>query len=226
MLDQRKRIRLLMLTVLVLPVVLFGLGYFAVDHRFEHVAFQYTLAPGGDTVFHRLPAFALPVAGGDTLRDSDLRGGVSYLSFVGCEDDAAKRRTVLLGNLKRFYDNIEWDKAPAIRFITLSTGDSLPQVRALADSVGLPAAHWTFAATDTAQLARLIQELRVPGFERWQPGDAPFTAQTVVMLDPEGRVRQYYIATDLKEERRMQEDLITLLRLEYPDELKRTRNNR
>lgn len=219
--------RPILVLVLFVPLVLLIFFYRGVEHRFDRVPYVYDIVANGDTAFHALPDFAFVDLQGDSVGRADLEGYILFLSFFAVEDDGLARTTVLMGNLQRIFDNVEWELDPPIRFVSINTGDSLAAIQAFAAARDHDAAHWWLLSGNPADAARLGGEaLNFPEFSRWQAGYPAFTSQTVALVDKSGRVRRYFIATDLQEERKMQEDLVTLLRLDYPEDLEVIRERR
>ncbi|RMG74999.1 MAG: hypothetical protein D6722_01660 [Bacteroidetes bacterium] len=219
--------RLILVLILFIPVALLILFYKGVDHRFDRVPFQYDIVENGDTAFHALPDFAFIDLQGDSVHRADLANTILFLSFFAVEDDGLDRTTVLMGNLQRIFDNIEWELDPPVRFVSINTGDSLAAIQAFAEARAHDAEHWWLLSGNPADADRIGgTSLNFPEFARWEAGNPAFTSQTVALIDKSGRVRKYYVATDLQEERKMQEDLITLLRLDYPEDLEVIRERR
>ncbi|MEZ4848344.1 MAG: hypothetical protein R3B93_06940 [Bacteroidia bacterium] len=89
-------------------------------------------------------------------------------------------------------------------------------VKAFVNSLEVDTQKWMFLSGEQDEIYKLAMGGFVfPDFIRKAPGDAPFTAQTVVMTDKSGKARNYYIATDLQQERTILEDFIALLRVDY-----------
>lgn len=173
---------------------------------------------GGDTTYHYLPDFTLLNLEGDTLTKQDMLGKVLIVSFFEVEDDSMDRTTVLHGNLKRIYDNIDWDEKPNLRFLTINTGDPLSAIEAYTAKQEVDPSYWITAYGPGEDIKAFGKAFRLAEFEHWQPGDAPKTIQWIALVDKEGQVRSYYLGTDLAEERRIQEDYIALIRLIYPED--------
>jgi cytochrome oxidase Cu insertion factor (SCO1/SenC/PrrC family) len=211
--------RYILLITLAVPLGLFFVLYLGAEQKFEEVPYAFS---EGDTVSHVLPAFQLVRGNGDTVTHEDFLGHITLLTFFSTDDDAELKTTVLLGNLQRSYDNVEWDMVPPFQFVSINTGDSLAAVQAFAAEMDIDPAHWWVLHGDQAAVLDIAQvAFGMPEFANKQPGFKPFTAQTAALIDKEGRVRKYYVATDLQEERNIQEDLIALLRLQYPEDIER-----
>ena len=224
--EKSKWTRPILLIALAVPLSLFFFLYYGAEQRFEHVPFQYEDIPDGDTVYHTLPAFSMVRVNGDTITDEDLRGRITLMSFFSVDDDADLKTTVLLGNLQRSYDNVDWDMDPPFLFISVNTGDSSAAVRAFRDEIEAdPSRWWMLYGPQTDVLKLGAESFYLDAFVGKAPGFEPFTAQQVALIDKAGRVRKYYTATDLQEERNIQEDLIALLRLDYPEEIERMQKN-
>lgn len=213
----------ILLLVLALPLCIFAFMYLLTNQNFDHVPYQYDLVENGDTVFHRIPDVVFTDLDGKTFTSQDLRGNILYMDFFTVRQDSQKLTSVLHGNLQRTYKNVMWDREPPLRFISVNTGDDLDEIRAHQLSLEAEAPGWTFVTVSQEDLFRLGDAFQIPAFGKRAPGGTPFTAQTVVFIDKEGMVRQYFIGTDLQQERKMQEDMITLFRLEYPEDLEEGR---
>ncbi|MCB0836284.1 MAG: SCO family protein [Bacteroidetes bacterium] len=207
---------LVMLGLFLLPFLIYLFLFFGTEQKFERVPFQYTIMENGDTAYHSFPNFTLNNLYGDSIRRSDLEGKICLLGFFSVNDDSLKKTTVLFGNLKRVYDNIDWEKNPSFQFVFVNMGDNPEEVNAFVNSLEVDTQKWMFLSGEQDEIYKLAMGGFVfPDFIRKAPGDAPFTAQTVVMTDKSGKARNYYIATDLQQERTILEDFIALLRVDY-----------
>lgn len=219
----------ILFTVFVLPLLIYIFMYTGTETVFSGVPYAYHLDNSGDTVFHRVPDFSIqPVYDPAPLTQEDLMGHITVMGFVSLSDDSLKKTTVLQGNLKRIYDNIIWDTEPPFQFLSISWGDSVGAIQAYQARQDSDSTHWIYAVSDTATVYKLAWEsFRLDEFMGKNATNlAPFTAQTVVLIDKSGRVRKTYVATDLQQERKMQEDLIALLRMDYPEDLPKIRSLR
>ncbi len=221
--QKSKWTRPILLMALLIPIGLFFLLYLGAEQEFERVPYQYDIS-GGDTVYTTLPAFSMLRANGDSITDADLRGHITLMSFFAVDDDADLKTTVLMGNLQRSYDNVDWEMDPPFLFVSVNTGDSLAAVQAFRSEIDADPDQWWLLHGSQAEVLRVAaQAFGLTEFGGKQPGFEPFTAQQVALIDMEGRIRKIYVATDLQEERNIQEDLIALLRLDYPEEIARMR---
>lgn len=217
--------RPILLIALVLPLALLAFIYLGTKQEFEGVPIQYDIQDG-DTVVHTLPVFSFVNTKGETITQDDLQGKIVLMSFFSVDGDSLSqtKTKVLFGNLMRTYENVDWEKDPPFLFVSVNTGDSLAVVRAFAARQESEPEHWWFLGGNQEDVIRLGGKgLRLPEFTHATPGFQPFTSQRAALIDMEGRVRKYYVATDLQEERGIQEDLITLLRIDYPEEINRMR---
>lgn len=218
--EKGRSVRWILLVVLALPATIFAFLYLFTEQEFDRVPYQYDLVDNGDTVFHRIPDVVFTKLDGDTIRTADLAGKIVLIDFFTVREDSQKLTTVLHGNLNRTYKNVAWDEDPPFLFLSVSTGDNREELQAYQDSrPEADPAFWPVVTTSQEDLFTLGDAFQIPSFGRRQPGGIPFTAQTAALIDKKGFVRKYYVATDLQEERKLQEDLITLLRLEYPEDL-------
>lgn len=211
----------------IVPGLIFAFLYLGTEQVFEDFPYEYHLIQEGDTVFHTYPSFSFQDLDGNVLGPDELKKHICIVSFFSVHDDSMKRTTVLNGNLRRVYDNIEWEKDPPFRFIAVNMGDSLSDILAYEKKLEVDRQHWTIVRGSQEDIYRLAtQGFVIDDFVRKRPGDAPFTGQTIAFVDKEGFVRRYFVATDLGQERKMQEDLIAILRLVYPEEIERMRLRR
>lgn len=219
--QKSKWTRPILLIALAAPIALFFFLYFGAEQEFERVPYQYDLS-GGDTVYTTLPAFSMLRANGDSITDADLHGQITLMSFFAVDDDADLKTTVLIGNLQRSFDNVDWEMDPPFLFVSVNTGDSLSAVKAFRSEIDADPDQWWLLHGDQAEVLSIAAEsFGLTEFVGKQPSFKPFTAQQVALIDMDGRVRKIYVATDLQEERNIQEDLIALLRLDYPEEIER-----
>lgn len=223
MAEPRHRIRILLLVVFLSPL-LFYLAMIRLSRPvFSQFPFAYSLSPQGDTLYHQLPAFALQDLRGGLLTDSSLRGTVTYLAFYSVRDTVGS--IVLMGNLRRFYDNIDWEAYDRVRFVLVNTGDSLSRYLPLAGRNAADPAYWIYASGDPETVRSLAGDaLHLPEFQGKTASDLPVFSSQVALVDKAGRVRKYYTGTDLGQIRKMEEDFRSLLLLEYPDDIKDKQN--
>ncbi len=214
----------ILLTVLAVPLLVFGFMYIFTEQNFERLPYQYDLVENGDTVFHQVPDVVFRTLEGDSLTSDDLKGNLVFMDFFSVREDSLKLTTVLHGNLKRTYDNVMWDRNPPIRFVSVNTGDKLEEIQAHKVSLEAKSPGWTFVMVSIEDLVKLGDAFQIPAFGKYNPGSAAFTAQTVAFMDKEGFVRKYFVGTDLAEERKMQEDIISLFRMEYSEDLEESRD--
>ena len=218
--------RWILLITLLLPLGIYFFLYTGTTQKFEHVPYAYSVE-SGDTVFHRLPTFDLVRTDQQAISEEDLGPYISIITFFAVGDDADKKTTVLFGNLQRIYDNIDWEMNPPFRFVSINTGDSAALAAAFESrrvrETEVDPQHWWTLSGEQQMVATIGKALYVPGFEAKDSVFTPFTSQVAALVDKSGKVRKLYVATDLQEERKIQEDLITLLRLDYPEDIKRMR---
>jgi len=208
----------IVLAVFVVPLLIWLFLMFFSSPVRDHVPFVYQVE-AGDSSIRSLPDFALYNLAGDEVSKSDLLGNICFVSFFSLAEDTLTR--VLHGNLRRTYKNLNWDRAPSVRFININTGDSLPAVQAYRDTQKeLDSRYWmTLHGADSVIYKLAGQSFDLPKFRDNATGPHKLTSQYVCLVDKEGRYRKFYIGTDLGHERSMQEDIIALMRMEYPEEL-------
>ncbi len=219
--------RPILLIALLLPLGLLALLYLGGEQKFDRVPFAYDIQ-NGDTVFHTLPVFSFTRPNGTEVSEKDFQGKITLLTFFAVGDDYQSKTTVLFGNLMRTYENVDWEMAPPFQFASINTGDSLAAIQAFQAGMEADPENWWLLYHDSQEMVLKVgrDALDIPELKGKSDGFRPVTSQVAVLIDREGRVRKYYYATDLQEERKIQEDLITLLRVDYPEEIKRMRQGK
>ncbi|MDX2250567.1 MAG: SCO family protein [Bacteroidia bacterium] len=197
--------------VFVVPLLVYFFLFVGTKQQFNRVPFVYKITETGDTLNYGIPGFRMVNTDGDTVSQKNLLGNICIIGFYSPQGENYTN-TALIGNLRRTFDNIAWEKKPAIKFILFSVEDSTSTLKAFTDSLGVDTQNWMFVSGSGDAIVTVAEGLGVPDFQRFPQ---PFTSPTVVLTDREGMVRKQYIATDLVEERKIQEDLITLLRVDY-----------
>ena len=220
MAEKRTPVGLILFATFFLPLIIFAFLYLFSKPVHEHLPYAFEVK-NGDTLFYELPEFTLPIVGGSSLNRDDLLGKISLIHFFAVKEDTRKIRTTLHGNLNRTFENIEWESEPSIRFIAINTGDHPDTLQKYVDRQQLDSRYWITAYGDSASIEPIAgRAFHLPEFKDRKAKDYPATSQIVALVDKAGKVRKFYMGTDLAEERRLQEDLIALMRLEYPEELK------
>lgn len=210
----------IVLAVFVVPLLVYlFLWNFSKPVR-DNVPFVHKVV-GSDSLVRTLPEFSLLNLDGEEITQEDLLGNICFISFFSVNEDTLSR--VLHGNLRRTYKNLDWERKPGVRFININTGDSLPAIHAYRDTQKeLDSRYWmTLYGADSVIYQLAGESLDLPKFNNNPEGPYRLTSQYVCMVDKEGRLRKYFLGTDLGHERKMQEDIIALMRMEYPEELER-----
>lgn len=174
---------------------------------------------GGDTVYHRLPAFALPALGGDSLRRSDLEGNISFLHFFSLRD--SQKAPIYRFHLQRMYDNLDLARYGKVRLVSVCTDAQPEALAAWAAERKAEGLYWPVAYADLAQSARLARSLFGPEQLSRDSLAEGFSIDMAVMLDKSGQARTYYTLSDLGAVRKMEEDFRAILLLDYPEDLGR-----
>ncbi|MEM8887367.1 MAG: hypothetical protein AAGD28_05230 [Bacteroidota bacterium] len=208
------------IAVFIVPILIYLYLYNFSHPVRDNVPFVYQVENGDSTV-RSLPEFTLENLAGESITQDDLLGNICFVSFFSLEEDTLSR--VLHGNLQRTYKNLDWEREPSIRFVNINTGDSLDAIQSYRDKLEeLDSRFWlTLRGADTMIYDLAGKALDLPKFREEPTAAYQKTSQYVGLFDKEGRLRKFYIGTDLAHERKMQEDIIALIRMEYPEELKR-----
>lgn len=208
------------IAVFIVPVVIYLYLYNFSRPVRENVPFVYQVE-NGDSTIRELPEFNLYNLAGEEVSKSDLLGKISFVSFFSLKEDTLTK--VLHGNLQRTYKNLNWEREPNLRFIHINTGDSLSDIESYLDKMKeVDPRYWiTLRGADSVIHEFAGKALDLPKFRTASTEPYQLTSQYVGLFDKEGRLRKFYIGTDLAHERKMQEDIIALMRMEYPEELER-----
>ncbi|MEM6799951.1 MAG: SCO family protein [Bacteroidota bacterium] len=208
------------IAVFIVPVVIYLYLYNFSRPVRENVPFVYQVE-NGDSTIRELPEFSLYNLAGEEVSKSDLLGKISFVSFFSIKEDTLTK--VLHGNLQRTYKNLNWERDPNLRFFHINTGDSLSELESYLDKMNeVDPRYWvTLRGSDSVIHEFAGKSLDLPKFRQASKEPYQLTSQYVGLFDKEGRLRKFYIGTDLAHERKMQEDIIALMRMEYPEELER-----
>lgn len=216
--------------LIVLPVTLYFFLKFNTTAVYNTIPLQYSISPEtGDTLWHELPEFSLTDArDGSSINRESLLGNVWVIGFFDQKDELVeggprKPRPfpIMLDNMESVYTMVK--DVPSIKFLLVNTAferDSIPQIKALADSMSKLDAPYHFAIGDRENVFRLgLETFRLSAFQGHQRDELPFTSQQVALVDKKGRVRKYYIATKMFDmEKVLLDDIRALYKLEYEDE--------
>ncbi|MEL6588655.1 MAG: hypothetical protein AAFQ68_01165 [Bacteroidota bacterium] len=213
--------RIILGLVLGMPLALVAFLYLFSKPVYHSVPYIYEQTANGDSAIRTLPeAIQLYDVAGNSWDEQALKGNLLLINFFSARDDSGSKRTVLHGNLKRIYDNVQWEDEPNLRFLSISTGDSVADLQAYAPQMeDVDPRYWPILYGDSASISRLATALGNRRIEREGPDFAPFTDFYVYLVDKEGQLRDEFIGTNLQEERKLQETLVALWRLEYTDDI-------
>ena len=205
--------------VLTLPLILYFAFKSISSPVFGTLPYVYKLNAAGDSLKRSLPPFQLKDRDGNTFDESILKDKISLISFFSPEDTL--KNLVLNGNLERVYDNIKG--TDYIQMLSVYTGELITDdAQTYMQSREESPESWIFSTGDSTHIHNLIDQLGIREQENVPiDSDKGFTAQHVVLIDKAGKLRKYFVATDLGEIRRINDDLRALTVLEYPEELKK-----
>ncbi len=205
-------------SVIVIPLLTYFLLRFGTHQKFDPVPTVYTINESGDSIKREIPDFVLWLPDSVPVNHDSLIGKLVYIDFFSVRDTLKTK--VLHGHLKRIYDNVEWDRFNNLLFLSINTGDSPEELAAYRKSLGVDLHQWMIVSADEQEIFKLGADgLGIDDFSNKSPGSQPFTCAVVTLVDKAGVVRKYYQGYDLAQLRKMEEDMITLFRLEYPEEL-------
>ena len=207
---------IVLLLILLLPMTLYFTFKSLTYPIYKSFPYEYRYTADGDSIPFSVPTFTLTTAENQVFTQDSMLGHISFVAFVSHPDSQETR--LLTETLSRIYQNLT-QNAGNIQFISIQTGDSLMQdVRALSDREKADPNRWIFAGGNQAEVLRMGSELGLRQFEDKSVGVAPFTAYEIAMVDKGGKVRKIHLAIDLGNLRKITEDLISLISLEYPEE--------
>ena len=208
----------MVMAVILLPLIGYFILRFGTVQQFNTLPYQYMAGPEGDSVVRELPDILLYRADSIPVTRDSLLNHLTYIDFFSFKDTL--ETTVLHGHIQRLYDNMKWDDYDGIRFVSINTGDDPAAVDAYRKRIKADPNRWMIVTGDEQELFRLGNDaLGLGEFAQKSPGAQPFTSATVSLVDKAGKVRKYYQGYDLGQVRKIQEDMITLFRLEYTDDL-------
>ena len=130
--------------------------------------------------------------------------------FADCTD-ICPRTTASMATLQRvFRRTAKQRNDTSVQLISITTQpliDSIPKLRAYADSYEANSDHWWFVRTDPQAVSRYLRdELKLSGDESGGMVHSP----TIVLLDKKRRIRGYYNGLDPLEVRKCAEDIVLL----------------
>lgn len=209
-----KRTPIVLLILLALPLLLYFLVYSFSDPVFEKFPYAYKQ----DSTYYELPAYRFPAYKEGTFDLQELDDKIKLVSFFDQRDGLPTK--VLNGHLKRIYDNIT--DADFIEILSIHFGpDSLlgSYVDSLVQEEEIDIAKWHFVQADSLGANELAEAIGVSELKlrSQQAPFKPFTVQAVSLVDRDNKVRKYYMGTDLGEVKKINEDLWSLIRMEYPE---------
>ncbi len=205
-----------------MPLILVAFLYLFSKPVYHSVPYVYETMANGDSTIRSLPeSFTLYDLDSNEWSSESLKGHMLLINFFSARDDSGSKRTVLHGNLKRIYDNVKWENNPKLRFLSISTGDSLADLKAYEPQMeGVDARFWPILHGDKETVYNFAANAL--GNKRMMREGKDFTGFTdfyVSLVDKEGKLRANFVGTNLQEERKLQETLVALWRLEYEDEI-------
>ena len=215
---------IILILILVIPLILYFV-FREISHPiFNTVPYQHYVSESGDSLTYELNSLSGRYADGTPISLSNHKGKILLIDFFSLKDTL--RTTVLHGNLERVYDNIK--DAGYIQMLSINTADSInPELEAYAEKFATYGDAWQILWMDSTAVRNTgLTQLGIEEFSTWyefkeKEGKFPeFTSQTIALVDKEGKVRQYFVATDLGKIKRINEDLRALTVLEYPEELR------
>ncbi|MEM6631182.1 MAG: hypothetical protein AAF694_15985 [Bacteroidota bacterium] len=228
---QKNKIQaILLILILVIPPILYFL-FREISHPiFLTVPYQYHVSETGDSLAFELDSLPGTYIDGTPISFASHEGNILLIDFFSLKDTL--RTTVLHGNLERVYDNIK--DAGYIQMLSINTADTLnSELLEYAEKYESYGDAWQILWMDSAAVRNTgVDQLGIEEFSKWyefmeKEGKFPeFTSQTIALVDKAGKVRQYFVATDLGQIKRINEDLRALTVLEYPNELRSNREMR
>ncbi|MFK7924758.1 MAG: SCO family protein [Bacteroidia bacterium] len=214
--------KIILSIVLGMPLVLVAFLYLFSNTVYHSVPYVYETQANGDSVIRSLPEqLTLYDLDGNEWTSENMKGKMLLINFFSARDDSGSKRTVLHGNLKRIYDNVQWENKPNLRFLSISTGDSLPDLKEYEPQMeDVDSQFWPIVYADRTAIYELMADaLGNKRMMREGRDYEPFTDFYVALIDKEGKLRANYVGTNLQEERKLQETLVALWRLEYEDDI-------
>lgn len=212
--DKNRFQAIVLVAIIVMPLIIFFVFKATSTAYFDSLPYQYSIK-NGDTLYHELPDFSFTDQDGDAFTDEDMRDQVYIVSFF--REDVANEKPVtmlLFAHLEKVYDNVE--KADLVKIVSL-TFDSTLNLKHFSDSIGINTDRWHLAYGSRDEVFKLgLESFRLPEFKSHMRDSLTFTANSVALVDKEGKVRKYYDGVYLYDMVRvLAEDLRALLTIEY-----------
>ncbi|MEM6765000.1 MAG: hypothetical protein AAF824_10010 [Bacteroidota bacterium] len=198
--------------VLIVPPALFVSFRYISTQVFTDFPYQYSVS-GSDTTYYQVPPFTFIDVEGDSVSDDILQNKIAVVSFFSTGDKLKTK--VLNGNLRRVYKNVI--DADFITMLSIHYGPD--SIQTYVDSMDVEKGKWDFLVGEKQAVTALALDMGFKEFTQLNTSKRPFTAQQVALIDKEGKVRNYYTATDLGEMKTLNEDIRALILLAYPEEI-------
>jgi protein SCO1/2 len=153
-------------------------------------------------VLGEVPAFELIDQNGQAFGRSDLSGKINIVDFFFTSCKAVC--PVMNGNMAELYRSL--DGTDQIRIVSVSVDperDSLPVLRAYADSVGVGDNRWIFLRGPMDEVVQLCEK----GFMLPAQGLPMGHTTRFALVDSQGRIRGYYDGMNRSSVAKLREDL-------------------
>lgn len=215
MTDQAFKARGILFAVFILPLLLYFIFANFSTPQFAAVPKQFKISEAGDTIYYGISSLPLIDQDGNAFDLEDFKGKITLISFMTERDTLITK--IVNAHLQLVFENFK--EGSNLRVLSMNLDST-----SLAEYVvsrEIDQAGWTFAHGDPEAVFTLARDKI--GIEDYQNKEfnTPMTARAVALVDKKGIVRKYYPGTDLAIYKNVNEDLRTLLRLEYPEELGR-----
>ena len=172
------------------------------------------ISPAGDTIWKTVGELrGINQVGEPVALNAGLEGKVLAVDafFIGCTEICPRLSNNMALLQRVFRRTAKQRNDTSVHLISITTQpetDSVPRMRAYADSYKANSDHWWFVqAGPKATADYLRDELKLTGDE---PGKSLMHSPTIVLLDKKRHIRGYYNGLDSAEVKKCADDIVLL----------------
>ncbi len=206
---------ILLLLILVLPTAAY-LILTTGKHKFRDLPYFGNKVPGvapGDTIYHEIPPFELTDQDGKPYGSKDLEGKiyVANFFFTTCPSICKEMQTLM----KKVHDEDDFERLQDFRLVSFTVDperDTPEKLRAFREQVHATPGRWQFLTGEKEK----IYDLALKGFlaNAMQDSLAPggfLHSDLLVLVDREKHIRGIYQGTDLRDVKRLIDEIKVLI---------------
>lgn len=201
--------------ILVIPVIAY-LGLTTGKHHIKELGFYGPKEEGpksGDTIYHTIPAFQLTDQNGHVFTEKNLEGKiyVANFFFTSCPSVCKKMQTLM----KKVQDEDDFKRLKDFRMVSYTVDperDTPEKLREYASLVHADTSRWIFLSGKRQE----IYDLAYKGYmaNAMEDSIAPggfLHSELMFLIDRERHIRGIYQGTDLKDVKRLIDEIKVLI---------------